>query len=130
MTDPINRGHGLLATSRYLPRLRLDRAAIFAQHQWMAPGLKALARGMRAMASWDEDSVTMAVEAGWFSSRWLMIKLVLVFGLSALHGVQSGVLRRMARSANRSPPAHLLYAAPAILVAIAAIAILAVVKPF
>ncbi|HXQ07861.1 MAG TPA: CopD family protein [Bradyrhizobium sp.] len=73
--------------------------------------------------------MTMAVQAGWFSSRWLMIKLVLVFGLSALHGVQSGTLRRMARGANRSPPAHLRYAASAILVAIAAIAVLAVVKP-
>ena len=74
--------------------------------------------------------MTMAVEAGWFSSRWLMIKLVLVFGLSALHGVQSGTLRRMALSANRSSPVSLRYSAPAILVAIAAIAALAVVKPF
>jgi uncharacterized membrane protein len=74
--------------------------------------------------------MTMAVEAGWFSSRWLMIKLVLVFGLSALHGVQSGTLRRMARGANRWAPAHLGYAVPAILMAIAAIAVLAVVKPF
>jgi protoporphyrinogen IX oxidase len=74
--------------------------------------------------------MTMAVQAGWFSSRWLMVKLVLVFGLSALHGVQSGTLRRMARGANRWAPAHLRYAAPAILVAIAAIAVLAVVKPF
>jgi putative membrane protein len=74
--------------------------------------------------------MTMAVQAGWFSSRWLMIKLVLVFGLSALHGVQSGTLRRMARGANRSPPALLHYSAPAILMAIAAIAVLAVVKPF
>ncbi|HXL32929.1 MAG TPA: CopD family protein [Bradyrhizobium sp.] len=74
--------------------------------------------------------MTMAVQAGWFSSRWLIIKLVLVFGLSALHGVQSGALRRMARGANRWTPAHLCYAAPAILVAIAAIAALAVVKPF
>jgi protoporphyrinogen IX oxidase len=74
--------------------------------------------------------MTMAVEAEWFSSRWLMVKLVLVFGLSALHGVQSGMLQRMARSANRSPPAFLRYSAPAILMAIAAIAALAVVKPF
>jgi uncharacterized membrane protein len=73
--------------------------------------------------------MTMAVEAGWFSSRWLMVKLVLVFGLSALHGVQSGMLQRMARSANRSPPAFLRYSASAILMAIAAIAVLAVVKP-
>ena len=74
--------------------------------------------------------MTMAVQAGWFSSRWLMIKLVLVFGLSALHGVQSGTLRRMARGANRSPPGFLRHSASAILMAIAAIAILAVVKPF
>lgn len=55
--------HGLLATSRYVPRLRLERSEIFAQHRWMAPGLKGLAKGQRAIANWDEDSVTMAVEA-------------------------------------------------------------------
>jgi protoporphyrinogen IX oxidase len=74
--------------------------------------------------------MTMAVQAGWFSSRWLMVKLVLVFGLSALHGVHSGTLRRMARGANRWAPAYLRYSAPAILMAIASIAVLAVVKPF
>lgn len=56
--------HGLLATTRYLPRLRLERAEVLAQHRWMAPGLRSLAKGRRAMASWDEDSATMAVEAG------------------------------------------------------------------
>ena len=56
--------HGLLATTCYLPRLRLERSAILAQHRWMAPGLRGLAKGRRTMASWDEDSVTMAVEAG------------------------------------------------------------------
>jgi 3-hydroxy-3-methylglutaryl CoA synthase/uncharacterized OB-fold protein len=30
----------------------------------MAPGLRGLAKGRRAIAGWDEDSVTMAVEAG------------------------------------------------------------------
>lgn len=30
----------------------------------MAPGLKALARGTRSVANWDEDALTMAVEAG------------------------------------------------------------------
>ena len=61
MTMPQN--HGLLATSRYVPRLRLERSQIFAQHRWMAPGLKNLAKGQRAMANWDEDSVTMAIES-------------------------------------------------------------------
>lgn len=55
--------YGLLATIRYLPRLRLERAQMLEQHRWMAPGLRALAKGRKAMANWDEDSVTMAVEA-------------------------------------------------------------------
>jgi hydroxymethylglutaryl-CoA synthase len=55
--------HGLLATSRYVPRMRLERSEVFAQHRWMAPGLKGLAKGQKAMANWDEDSITMAVEA-------------------------------------------------------------------
>ena len=54
---------GLLATARYAPRLRLERSEVFAQHRWMAPGLKSLAKGRRAIANWDEDAVTMAVEA-------------------------------------------------------------------
>jgi len=55
--------HGLLATTRYVPRLRLERSEVFALHRWMAPGLRGLAKGRRAMAHWDEDVVTMAVEA-------------------------------------------------------------------
>ena len=54
---------GLLATSRYVPRLRLERSEVHAQNKWMAPGLKSLAKGRRAMANWDEDAITMAVEA-------------------------------------------------------------------
>ena len=56
--------HGLLATTRYVPRLRLERSEVLARHQWMAPGLRSLAKGRRAIANWDEDTVTMAVEAG------------------------------------------------------------------
>ncbi|RQR22059.1 hypothetical protein DIE23_37350 [Burkholderia sp. Bp9143] len=41
----------------------MQRAAIAAAHRWMAPGLTAIAKGNRAFCSWDEDSVTMAVEA-------------------------------------------------------------------
>jgi len=54
---------GILAYGAYLPRLRLQRASIYACNSWFAPGLKGLARGERAIANWDEDSVTMAVEA-------------------------------------------------------------------
>lgn len=54
---------GILGYGAYVPLLRLQRSVIAQAHQWFAPGLKALAKGERAMANWDEDAITMAVEA-------------------------------------------------------------------
>src|ERR1700735_2553936 len=58
MTD-----YGITAYGAYVPRLRLERSAIAEAHQWMSPSLKSLSRGTRAFASWDEDTITMSVEA-------------------------------------------------------------------
>lgn len=55
--------YGITGYGGYVPRLRMQRAAIAAAHRWMAPGNAALAKGHRAFCNWDEDSVTMAVEA-------------------------------------------------------------------
>ena len=55
--------YGITGYGAYIPRLRMERSAIAAAHKWMAPGLRALAKGRRAFCSWDDDSVTMAVEA-------------------------------------------------------------------
>jgi 3-hydroxy-3-methylglutaryl CoA synthase len=41
----------------------MDRAAIAAAHMWALPSLKGLAKGERSVAGWDEDSITMSVEA-------------------------------------------------------------------
>lgn len=54
---------GILAFGAYVPRRRLQRAAIHAANKWFAPGLAGLAKGERAVANWDEDAITMAVEA-------------------------------------------------------------------
>jgi len=54
---------GILAFGAYLPRLRLSRKAVAEANAWFNPGLKGLAKGERTMCNWDEDSVTMAVEA-------------------------------------------------------------------
>ncbi|HJP68701.1 MAG TPA: 3-hydroxy-3-methylglutaryl CoA synthase [Sphingomicrobium sp.] len=54
---------GITAYGAYVPRLRLQRASIGAAHKWMAPSLLGLGKGERAFCSWDEDSITMAVEA-------------------------------------------------------------------
>jgi 3-hydroxy-3-methylglutaryl CoA synthase len=54
---------GITGFGAYIPRLRLQRATVVAANQWANPGLAALAKGERAMANWDEDAVTLAVEA-------------------------------------------------------------------
>jgi hydroxymethylglutaryl-CoA synthase len=55
---------GILSFGAYVPRRRLQRSAIYAANSWFAPGLKGLAKGERAVGDWDEDTITMAVEAG------------------------------------------------------------------
>lgn len=54
---------GILGFGAYVPIGRLQRSAIHAANRWFAPGLQGLAKGEKAVTSWDEDVVTMAVEA-------------------------------------------------------------------
>ena len=54
---------GILAFGAYVPRLRLARKAVAEANAWFNPALRSLAKGERAICNWDEDSVTMAVEA-------------------------------------------------------------------
>jgi hydroxymethylglutaryl-CoA synthase len=55
---------GIAAFGAYVPSLRVDRAEIAAAHAWVNPGLGRVARGERSSCGWDEDAITMAVEAG------------------------------------------------------------------
>ena len=54
---------GIVSYGGYIPRLRLNRGTVYGANAWMAPGLIGSAGGERSMANWDEDAVTMAVEA-------------------------------------------------------------------
>jgi 3-hydroxy-3-methylglutaryl CoA synthase len=54
---------GILAFGAYIPRLRLARRTIAEANAWFNPALKGQAKGERAICNWDEDAVTMAVEA-------------------------------------------------------------------
>ena len=54
---------GILAFGAYIPWRRLPRKAIADTHGWFNPALKGQAKGERAFCNWDEDRVTMAVEA-------------------------------------------------------------------
>lgn len=54
---------GIVGYGAYVPRLRLQRSAAAKANAWLAPNLMGKAKGERAMANWDEDAITMAVEA-------------------------------------------------------------------
>ena len=54
---------GIVGYGAYVPRLRLSRRVVVEANAWYAPQLAGRARGTRAMANWDEDSLTMAVAA-------------------------------------------------------------------
>ena len=54
---------GIVAAGAYIPRLRLQRKSIVDTNRWFAPGLSSLGKGERAICNWDEDAITMAVEA-------------------------------------------------------------------
>ncbi|MGI9412128.1 MAG: 3-hydroxy-3-methylglutaryl CoA synthase, partial [Hyphomicrobiales bacterium] len=54
---------GITAFGAYVPKLRLSRQAAVEANGWFNPALKGLSRGERAICYWDEDALTMAVEA-------------------------------------------------------------------
>lgn len=54
---------GIVSYGAYVPRYRLDRKKIFKAMGWMDPSTAANARGEKAVANFDEDSITMAVAA-------------------------------------------------------------------
>lgn len=54
---------GIVGYGGYVPRLRLSRKAVVDANAWFAPHFAGKSKGVRAMANWDEDSITMAVAA-------------------------------------------------------------------
>ena len=54
---------GILAYGAYIPRRRLARKSVADANAWFNPALRGRAKGERSMRNWDEDAVTMAVEA-------------------------------------------------------------------
>lgn len=54
---------GITGFGAFIPRLRLERRQIASANAWINPGIGAHAKGARAVCNWDEDAVTLAVEA-------------------------------------------------------------------
>lgn len=55
---------GILACGAYLPCRRLPQSVIADAHGWFDPALSRPSDTQRSFANWDEDALTMAVEAG------------------------------------------------------------------
>jgi protoporphyrinogen IX oxidase len=70
--------------------------------------------------------LTLAMRGGWGSSDWLKLKFICVLALSALHGIHSGALRRIAAGM----PVRQMVDARAVTVVLTMIVVmLAVAKP-
>jgi 3-hydroxy-3-methylglutaryl CoA synthase len=54
---------GITAYGAYIPKARLSKQVIAEANSWFDASLKSLAKGERSMCHWDEDTITMAVEA-------------------------------------------------------------------
>lgn len=127
----------------WLKALHVAAALVFASGVLAMAGLlrmmPAVPGDMAAVVSrWDRCVTTpamllvwglgLALASGgsWVGDGWLYAKFGLVLLLSAIHGVQSGQLRR----STRGLPTQRWPAMPFIAASLAGIAILAVVKPF
>jgi 3-hydroxy-3-methylglutaryl CoA synthase len=59
----MNRPVGIKSFGGYVPWLRLERSAIADNHAWFDPSVRSKGKGQRAISNWDEDALTLAVEA-------------------------------------------------------------------
>lgn len=115
--------------------LSLAVAALPASAPGNSPVIDAVARWNRLVTSpamllaWGLG-ITMAIQEGWFTEPWLLIKLPIVFALSGVHGALSGRLRKRAEGAEQTLPTPLKYAGEMTVVTIILVAFLAVAKPF
>jgi protoporphyrinogen IX oxidase len=74
--------------------------------------------------------LTLATVGHWWTSGWLHLKLLLVLGLSGYHGYMIGYGRRLARGQRPASGKALRIMNEVPGIAVAAIVILVVVKPF
>jgi putative membrane protein len=123
---------GLLAAALVMTALSFQARPELVKERRLIDGMRRWHRVVTAPAllvAWG-CGLWLALQAGWFHSGWLHVKLVLVLALSALHGALSAALRRACASAP-GVPARAWRATPVLaLGAIVAIIWLALMKPF
>lgn len=79
--------YGIVAHDVYLPKYRISRKVIYDSIAWTGNVPKGEAKGERTFCDWDEDSITMAVEAA----------------RGALSGYDKGALERIILATTSAP---------------------------
>ena len=123
---------GVLAAAFVLAALSFQSTASLAKEGRLVGAMRRLHRAVTTPAlllAW-ACGIALALQAGWFASGWLHVKLVLVLALSALHGVETAGLRRAVADAPVVPSRAWRAAPPLALGAIVAALWLALLKPF
>jgi putative membrane protein len=122
---------GLLAAALVSMALSFQSAPELLKEQRLIAGMRRWHRSVTSAAlvlAW-VCGIWLALQAGWFASGWLHVKLVLVLALSALHGLLSAALKRAGAPAP-DVPVRAWRVTPALaLAAVAAIVWLALMKP-
>lgn len=115
---------------------------LFSQTFALAAGRRGEAQIVALMARWDRNvtvpamlvawlsGALIAASGAWFGSVWLWVKLGVVLGLTGLHGVQSGRLRRLRGEIGGGGAMPAAAIPHLVALSVAIIAALAVAKPF
>jgi putative membrane protein len=133
-----------MAALLYLPRLLVYHAELAAGGTRAGPGHDLLATMERrllhviatpAMVAVWILGLTLAFWPGmeWFwqeNAGWLHVKLALVLGLSALHGIFAAGARHLANGTDRRSPRTYRILNETVTLAMIAIVILVIIKPF
>lgn len=124
-----------MAALLYLPRLMVyhaDSPAGSIQSETFKIMERRLLRAIMTpamIATWI-FGLSLAVQGGWFRSGWLYAKLLLVLGLSGMHGWLAGAVRAFAEDRNRRSARFYRIANEVPTVLLLGIVILVIVKPF
>lgn len=110
-------------------------------HNSAAPYMPRERRFMVALKHWNHGvtssamlltwllGVGMTVMGGWLPAPWLILKLIFVLFLSALQGVQTGILQRLIGADTRTLPTFVRFGAGVSLFSAAMIVLLVMTKP-
>ncbi len=74
--------------------------------------------------------IAMVVLHGKMPHLWLVLKILVVVGLSGIHGVLTGTLRRLSTGASTRIPGMVSQATALVVGAVALIILLAILRPF